>query len=344
VPVGVHPDGFDPVWWPRSFARGVNGGAPPDAFAPGGQDWGFPPLHPIGIREDRYAYVIAMLRHAFAHADVVRLDHVMGLHRLYWVPEHLDARHGAYVRYPFEELRALVAIEAARAQVAVVGEDLGTVPPEVRAGMATDRMLRSFVMQFDVSAEDPLPTPPEESMASWGTHDLVRFAAFAAGSDLDERAGEPGADLEAIAEQRRDRAEWRTALERRCAPEAGPAGPAGETESAGEARETGSAGEPGTRELLSCCLEHLASSPARLVSVDLEDLWLETEPQNRPGTGVEGANWCRRAAYSLEEIEDDPSIAALLGRIDTLRQIDTLRCIDGHRPPDGLRHEEATCP
>ncbi|HEX4245145.1 MAG TPA: 4-alpha-glucanotransferase, partial [Acidimicrobiales bacterium] len=136
VPVGVHPSGFDPWWQPDAFAPGVSGGAPPDAFFSGGQNWGFPPLHPEGLRHDGYRYLIAQMRHAFRHAAAVRVDHIMGLDRLYWLPEGADGGDGAYVQYRNEEMRAVVALEASRAGTAVVGEDLGTVPDRVRAAMA----------------------------------------------------------------------------------------------------------------------------------------------------------------------------------------------------------------
>jgi 4-alpha-glucanotransferase len=132
LPIGVHPEGFDPVWAPGSFARGVHGGAPPDQFFSGGQDWAFPPLHPGRMREDGYHYFIGVLRRAFRHASYLRVDHIMGLQRLYWIPEGFDARHGAYVSYRADELYAVVALEAHRAGAVVVGEDLGTVPDGVR--------------------------------------------------------------------------------------------------------------------------------------------------------------------------------------------------------------------
>ncbi len=186
-PIGVHPEGFDPYWWPTSFLRGVQGGAPPDRFLAGGQDWGFPPLHPEGIRDDGYRYLGAALARAFRHAGYLRVDHVMGLQRLYMIPEGADARHGAYVSYRAEELHALVSLEAARAGAVVIGEDLGTVPPGVHERMAADKMLRSWVFQFESTAEQPLPRPDAGVLASLGTHDLPRFASFLFGADIDEQ-------------------------------------------------------------------------------------------------------------------------------------------------------------
>ena len=143
------------------------------------------------MREEGYRHFIGIVRRAFRHASYLRVDHVMGLQRLYWIPEGFDARHGAYVSYRADELHAVVSLEAHRAGSVVVGEDLGTVPAGVRERMADDHMLRSWVLQFESTAEDPLPTPPASALASWGTHDLARFEAYFWGIDIDEneRAG-----------------------------------------------------------------------------------------------------------------------------------------------------------
>ncbi len=274
LPVGVHPEGFDTRLEPRVFARGVEGGAPPDPFFAKGQRWSFRPLHPRGARDQEYRHVVTVLRHAMRHASVLRLDHVMSLYRLYWVPAGADATDGAYVRYRDEELRAIVALEAQRSGTAVVGEDLGTVPEEVRRGMARDRMLRSWVLELEVSADAPLPDPPELSMAGIGTHDLARFVSF----------------FEAP-----EHARWRRAL-------------------GGDARRG-----------LRACLDHLAAGPARVVLADLEDLWLERWPHNRPGTGPEAGNWQHRSARSLEEIFSDDDVTRALARIDALRRAEEER-------------------
>jgi len=295
LPIGVHPLGFDPWWEPGAFVTGVRGGAPPDAFYRRGQDWGFPPLHPEHLRNSGYRYLRACLEHVLRHAATLRIDHVMGLHRLFWVPEGAEPTDGVYVRYPDEELRAVVAVEAHRARAAVVGEDLGTVPGEVRAGMAADAMLRLWVLQFETSAEDPLPEPPPASMASWGTHDLPRFATFWEGADIDEREGRGDLDARAAAGERVARERWRRSVAERLGAEHDPAA------------------------VLRGFLEHLAAGPARLVLVELEDLWLERRPQNRPGTGPEMPNWRRRASRSLEQLRDDPAVTGFLSGLTARR-------------------------
>ena len=300
LPVGVHPEGFDPLWAPHVFVAGIHGGSPPDLFFEGGQDWSFPPLHPERMREDGYRYFIDIVRRAVRHASYLRVDHVMGLQRLYWIPEGFDARHGAYVSYRADELHALVSLEAYRAGTVIVGEDLGTVPAGVREHMAEDHMLRSWVLQFESSAHDPLPTPPASALASWGTHDLARFEAYFWGIDIDEneRAGRLSA-AEATT-QRAARESWRAAL--LVALDA----PDG-------------VGDPAAAALRGC-LAHLAQSPADLILVDLEELWGERQPQNRPGTGPEASNWRRRASHTLEEARKDVETVEFLRELHALRQ------------------------
>jgi 4-alpha-glucanotransferase len=291
LPVGVRSDGFDAEWTPDTFAPGVQGGAPPDSFFSGGQNWGFQPLQPEQMRRDGYRYMIECLRRACRHAAYLRIDHVPGLHRLFWIPDGMEATDGAYVTYRSDELRAIVCLEAHRAGTVIVGEDLGTVPEAVRTDMAADRMLRSWVMQFESTKEDPLPDPPPDALATWGTHDLPRFATYLAGQDL-------GPDADAAERLARD--EWRHALQ--------------------TALEVG----PDPAATFRGCLEHLATGPARLIMVDLEELWGERTAQNRPGTGPEEMNWTRRARLTLGEMQADAARIDVLSSLDRLRRRDEI--------------------
>ncbi|MBV9869788.1 MAG: 4-alpha-glucanotransferase [Frankiaceae bacterium] len=177
LPVGVHPDGYD-TWANAALFGAAEVGAPPDPFFKGGQAWGFPPPHPERMREDRYQHQIEVYRSAMRHAGAIRIDHVLGLQRLFWIPQGAGADRGAYVRYRSEETRAIIAIEAQRSGTVVVGEDLGTVSPSIRRAMDRDGMLHTFVYQFEASASDPRPQPKRPSLASLGGHDLPRFATF----------------------------------------------------------------------------------------------------------------------------------------------------------------------
>jgi len=299
LPVGVHPDGFDPWWTPTSFVSGISGGAPPDLFFASGQNWAFSPLHPQAMRDDHYHYLRAVFARACRHASYVRIDHVMGLQRLYVIPDGNDAVDGAYVSYDADELHALVSLEAYRAGASVVGEDLGTVPDGVRERMARDGMLRSWVFEFKSTLEDPLPDAPRDVLASLATHDTSRFVAFLWGYDVDE-SEKLGQLSSAQADARRaQRALYREALFE-----------ALEVPVLSDSQLTDAAREG--------CFAHVSASAALLVLVDLEELWGESEPQNRPGT-TDG-NWRQRAALTLEEIRVDPKISAELDTINRLRR------------------------
>jgi 4-alpha-glucanotransferase len=283
LPLGVHVDSYD-TWRERtSFALGASGGAPPDQFFAEGQEWGFPPMHPEGIRRERHRYPIACLRRMLSRARALRIDHVMGLHRLFWVPRGFPATDGVYVGYPADELYAIVCLEAHRHGTMVVGEDLGTVPDEVRETMEQRGVRRSYVLQFSLRADEhaPMEHPPTASLASVNTHDTPPFAAF-----------------------------WRDA------------DPALRGALVGYLRTHGrlpEGGEPDAVSVVRACLDELAAGNAETLLVNVEDLWGELEPQNVPGTSGEGArNWGRRARYSLEQMH--PALREALGHLDGLRQ------------------------
>lgn len=259
-PLGTHPDGFD-VWrYPDLFLQNVSVGAPPDPFFEEGQNWGFSPLHPEALRAQGYGYLIQALRHHLRYASILRMDHIMGLHRLFWIPHGLKATDGVYVRYRAEELYALLCLESHRYQTEIVGEDLGTVPPEVRPAMKEHGIKRTFVLQFEIDPKKPdlLPPVPAESLATLNTHDLPPFAAF-----------------------------WN--------------------------------GENSAMEALKKYLFFLAQSEAQIMLINLEDLWLEKEPQNRPGTSHE-LNWRRKARFTLEEFEKNRGIMDILKEVNQLRR------------------------
>jgi 4-alpha-glucanotransferase len=311
MPLGVHGASFDTWRFRDSFAFGVSGGAPADPFFPKGQDWGFPPLHPRRMRQDGFAYVRACLRHLCRHAGLLRIDHIMGFHRLFWVPGSLGALHGVYVRYPAEELYAVLAEEANRAGTVVVGEDLGTVPPGVRPAMRRHGVLRSHVVELEaaIHPEDPLRPVPRDSVASLNTHDLAPFAAFWEGADIDDRHRQGLIDEGEARRQRRDRRATVRLLAARLRVE-------------GRLLK----GSVTSDRAYAALLEHLAAGPAGMVVVNLEDLWGETEPQNRPGTWQEQPSWRRRAKRTFESFTSDP---AIVGR---LRDVDRLRRERGRRP------------
>lgn len=306
LPLGVHPDGYDTWRHREAFASGANGGAPPDPFFTGGQEWGFPPLHPERIRETGYAYPIACLRHLLRHAGVLRIDHVMGLHRLFWVPHGMPATKGVYVRYHPQEWYAILALEAGRAGALVLGEDLGTVPRPVRHAMKRHGVLRSHVAQMEVmnARRKRLPDAPAGSVATLNTHDMPPFAAFWTGADVSAEPGADGPDRREAQRHLAERAAARRAL-------------------LALLRERGrlpaGSREPGEVEVAGALLEHLAAGPAALVVANLEDLWGETQRQNRPGTHREAPNWRLRAERTLEQVRSDPAVVGTLSAMDRLR-------------------------
>ncbi len=312
LPLGVGGDSYD-VWrQPALFAREARAGAPPDAFFTKGQDWGFPPLDPERLRAQGYAHLVACLRHHLEHAGMLRIDHVMQLHRLFWIPRGMEAADGVYVRYPSEELFALLSLESHRHRAAIVGENLGTVPPEVGEAMARHDVLGMYVVQYELQpgSEGHLRPPPADSVASLNTHDMPTFRSFWKGDDVDDLA-----DLELFSP-----AEARSERERRRALRQGMAAllPRSDGPPDPEA--------PGTAEaVLRERLDWLAASPARLVLVNLEDLWGETAPQNTPGTCAERPNWRRKARLGFEEFSSRPEVVSTLERIDRLRKGDVER-------------------
>jgi 4-alpha-glucanotransferase len=301
LPLGVNGASYD-VWRHRDvFATGASVGAPPDTFFTGGQDWGFPPMHPERIRDTGYAYPIACVRQLLRSASVLRVDHVMGLHRLYWIPAGHPPTEGAYVRSRPDEWYAILNLEATRAGAIVVGEDLGTVPRAVRRAMARHDIHRSYVVQYEAQpGADPfLPDPPARSLASVNTHDMVPWAAWANGDDiaLSVELGmtEPAQARIARAERRAALAELRAFLEVR-----------------------GFRPGRGARGLLDATLAFLASTDVAVVVATLEDLWGERRPQNVPGT-TDRPNWRIRLARTLEELDDAPDVDATLRRIAEAR-------------------------
>ncbi|MBM4361143.1 MAG: 4-alpha-glucanotransferase, partial [Deltaproteobacteria bacterium] len=298
LPLGAHPDGYDAYRHGAELLDGAEAGAPPDALFEGGQGWGFAPLHSERSSQAEHRYFRASVRHAVRHAARLRVDHVMGLHRIYTIPRGFGAKEGIYVRMPAEELWAALLIEASLRGTSLVGEDLGTVPDEVRARMARHGVSRLFVSEFEAPPESGAPLAvPEGAVASPNTHDMPTFAGWLRGRDLELRTelgllhGEALRDAHSARREERHRLEaW---LEKR-----------------GQLETPASDGA-----VLGGVLSELARSSASLVVVGLDDLVGETEPQNVPGTGPERPNFRRKIGASLEELAASPEFHGLLGRL-----------------------------
>lgn len=314
LPLGVRHDGYD-VWkWRDLYVSRSSAGSPPDAMWTKGQDWGFPPLHPQKIREDGYRHVRGYLRHHLRLARILRVDHVMQLHRLYWVPHGLPASQGAYVQYHPDEFYAILALESHRSRTTLVGENLGTVPPAVNQAMDRHNLQRMYVVQYEIASDDDdlkdggaggshslRPVRPG-ALASMNTHDMASFAAWWRGEDLHLRqeldlinADEAETQRQELETLKKNLTNWL------------------------KSNQWLAEDQPDEHQILMAMLKFLSVSPAGAVLVNLEDLWLEIEPQNVPGTGAERPNWKRKAALTFEEFRQSSTVLNALKVIDTLR-------------------------
>lgn len=304
LPLGANPDGFD-VWAdPGNFGRAATG-APPDALFSGGQNWGFPPPHPVESRARGHRELIHALRHHLRHTGLLRIDHLMSLERLWWIPDGFGATQGIYVRYPTEELMAIIAIEATRAEAVVVGENLGTVTDDINATMERWSMLGMYELQFEPGhARDHgfLRPPGRHTVASLNTHDMPTFAGWWAGNDIGTSVELGLIEAEDEERHRDDRVAERGALAHSLGRDLGREVPA----------------DP--EDVVVAALEWMGAGPAAAVLVAVEDLWLEDQPQNVPGTHRERPNWRRRAAHTIEDGLALPLACDALERLDTARR------------------------
>jgi 4-alpha-glucanotransferase len=312
--LGAHPGGFDTWAFPDLFARNVAIGAPPDAFTPQGQNWGLPPVIPEALRESGYQLFIDTLRANAPEDGMLRLDHVMGLFRLLWIPAGLAPAEGAYVHYPARELLAVLALESVRRRTLIIGEDLGTVSPRVRRDLSRLGIFSYRVFYFEREADGRFLAPeryPARAVATVTTHDLPTLSGFWQCRDLafkreaglypDERLAEADA-----AQRRADRRRLVEALAQRSLlppgfePPGDPAGPC----------------PPPVREGV---LQYLAQTPAALLEVRLEEVFGFTEPQNFPGTHQEHPNWRLRLPATVEEMARDPEPPRLAAQLNKYR-------------------------
>src|SRR6195952_3490583 len=296
--VGVDADGADAWALADVLATGVSIGAPPDNFTPRGQDWGLPPWRPDRLAVTGYAALRDMLQAVLAHADGLRIDHVAGLWRLWWIPPGDGPDRGTYVHYDADVMLAVLALEAHRAGAIVVGEDLGTVEPEVTKALADNEMLGCAVSWFtrDESAPgQPLLAPgrwPSRAAASLSTHDLPTAAGFLRGEHVRARADlgllddVPGE--QATAE--RERAEWLALLQ-------------------AEGLLPDDATTPDERTIIEAMHRLLAMTPSRLKLISPYDVTAEPRQPNLPGTVDEYPNWRIPLAQTLEELRADPRVA-----------------------------------
>ena len=276
--VGTHPHGAETWAEPHAFARDVSLGAPPDAFSTDGQRWGLAPLSPRGLEEVHFRPLIETLRTQLRYARLLRIDHILGFDRAFWVPDGLP---GTYVRMPRGAMLAVARIEAHRAGAVIVGEDLGNVPPGLQEGLSEAGLLGCRLAMFERGPDGRFRHPEgweERALASFTTHDLPTYEGWRVGRDIDWRRevgdiGEAQAD-EAQAERRREVGDFDA--------------------------ETGGAG-------LDPMHAHLGGLASALVALPIEDiLGLEEQP-NLPGTTSEHPNWRRRLPIGPDELGEHPA-------------------------------------
>jgi 4-alpha-glucanotransferase len=292
VAVGIHPHGVDAWSQQTSVLTDVSVGAPPDEFNPAGQNWGLAPFNPSALAESEFEALRRLMRSSMRHAGAIRLDHVLGLKRVFMIPHGRPANEGAYVRFPFEASLRTIAQESLNLRCVVIGEDLGTVPEGFRETLARWGLWTYRVMLFE-RAEGGRFRPPEaypaEALATFNTHDLPSLAGWLDSHDLRTKRDiglDPGETDEARGWSRQH---LRVILDERA-----PAAFAGTVST--------------TRDELAAIACFLTQTPCRLVAIALDDILGMREQINIPGTVHEHPNWRRKVPVLLEDLEENEAL------------------------------------
>jgi (1->4)-alpha-D-glucan 1-alpha-D-glucosylmutase len=287
--VSVDRAGSDAWGAQQAFAEGASVGAPPDEFNPAGQGWGLPPLRPDCLRAEGYRFFIETLRAGMRGAGALRIDHVMGLMRLFWIPPGRSAREGAYVHYPLDEMLAIVAIESHRHRCMVVGEDLGTVEDAVRDALAQADVLSYRLLYFEKQRDGRFKQPgayPPAALVAISTHDLATFAGWWTADDLRERLAlglfpDPAIFDKQLMDRAQERIELMQALQQ------------ADLLSREEVAQAAGLAMPSVR-IVEAAHAFLAAAPSALMMVQLEDVAGVAAQANMPGTVDEHPNWRRK--------------------------------------------------
>ena len=308
--VGANPSGSE-TWADRtSYCLSAEIGAPPDPLALKGQGWGIPPQDPSAMQSQRLQGFVRLIRNNMRYYGALRLDHVMSLFRLWWVPDGYSPTQGAYVHYPLHQLLTVLTLESARSSCVVVGEDLGLVPDEMRQAMPEFGLYHYKVLLFE-KIDGRFRRPDEymqHALATLTTHDMPTLRSYWEGRDIELRRRlhlYPSVEVEkAIIEERgHDRELLLAALRDQGLSPAAPSTPF----------------EPFNAELESALQLYLARSPTALVALQIEDLLGMVDPVNVPGTDREYPNWQRKLDANIEEIAVRSDLAAQLAEIHSTR-------------------------
>jgi 4-alpha-glucanotransferase len=290
LPIGMDPQGADAWAWQDVLAQGVHVGAPPDEFNTKGQDWGLPPFIPARLKAAAYRPFIETIRGTMRHAGGLRIDHVMGLFRLYWIPEGHSAAEGAYVRNYADDLLAIIALESVRAGAIVVGEDLGTVDARARTRLMAANVLSYRLLWFE--NDDPSKYP-ERALTAVTTHDLPTIAGLWTGSDLEAQRRLNLNPNEAGIVEIRDRL----------------------------ARATRSDARTPVREVIRRTYALLSRAPSVVVTATLEDATATEARPNMPGTVTEWPNWSQPLPTPLEALARDRHVNAIADALAAPRRL-----------------------
>jgi 4-alpha-glucanotransferase len=291
------------LWAHRPFyVNGCRVGAPPDGFSPQGQDWGFPPPNIQRHQEDGFRHFAAAIRNNCRHGGALRMDHVMRFFRLYWIPEGRDATGGTYVKEHWQDLLRIIALEAHRAGVIVIGEDLGTVEEYVREALAQFNILSYRLLYFERRPDGAFKHPdeyPPMAIVSSTTHDLPTLAGFWTGRDIEARRAAGLVDEAGYRSQWTNREQDKQHLlavmhQLQLVPPTFPDDIRHVPELSGE--------------LHNAVIGFLAMTPAQLLVLNQEDLTKETEQQNLPGATWQYPNWQRKMRYSIEQLQTDQQV------------------------------------
>ncbi len=305
--VGVSPNGADAWADQDTYLTGASIGAPPDAFNPAGQDWGIPPPNPLALQANAYAPFIAALRANMRHAQVLRIDHVMGIQRLYWVPTGLSAQLGAYVRYPVDDMLGILALESQRNRCMVVGEDLGTLPDGFHERMAAAKVLSYRLTMFERYSDGLFLRPatyPQLAVATFGTHDLPTIRSWWDAQDV-ELCRTLGLSTPAEAEREAEKRQTDRQLLLAALRDQHLIGP-----------------EPpeDLDELVIAIQRFVARTPSVLMIANLTDMLSEAAQINVPGTVTECPNWRHRCRSPVGELATNPLIRRIVAAVSAERR------------------------
>jgi 4-alpha-glucanotransferase len=287
LPIGCHPDGYD-IWSDPGLFAPASIGVPPDRLFANGQDWGLPASVPSVERQDGHANFRKAIAKQLSVAGLLRIDHVMGILRTWWIPHGSDSRHGAYVMHAADEMFAIICIESVRADAGVVGENLGTVPPEITWGLA-DHGLLGMAGRHDAATD-----PSANDLVAISSHDTPAFAAWWNASDIDDLAALGVFDEDRASSERAERMESVIRMQERF----------------------GTQGVEATRDAV---LGWMAGTDAAVALVNLDDLLMEDRRQNVPGTDTERPNWRLRYDRSVDDLSADDDFTGSLEALVTIR-------------------------